>query len=240
MLIKESLFVSDLHLARDRPAEKERFLTLLSEFAGHDCEVFILGDLFEYWVGDDDIDDPFNASVVAALSGLHKTGVALYFMHGNRDFLIGERFAEEAGLTLLADPVVRSIQGEPTLLMHGDLLCTDDLAYLAFREEVRNPAWQAQFLGQPLAVRHEMARAATKESDVAKSGKSMEIMDATPQAVLDAFKKEGVKRLIHGHTHRPAIHTYKDLGAIRYVLPDWYGRGGYLLIQNGRPQLVRF
>jgi UDP-2,3-diacylglucosamine hydrolase len=233
VLISTHLFVSDVHLCAERPAQRTRFLEFLDHTARSADSLYILGDLFEYWVGDDDLGDPFNAEIAAHLRALTERGVPVSFLHGNRDFLIGEAFARATGVTLLPDPVVVTLDGEATLLMHGDLLCSEDHDYLAFRQTVRDSRWQAQFLAQALPVRHQIAKNATQESESAKSGKAMAIMDATPSAVTDMFQAHEVKTLIHGHTHRPGIHQYPLLNATRYVLPEWYGRGGYLALENG-------
>jgi len=237
-----TLLLSDVHLCEERPAQVERFLSVLQGPARAAGQLFILGDLFEYWVGDDDCAAPLPGRVLEALAALSRTGTRISLLHGNRDFLIGPAFASAAGLTLIEDPVCVNLQGTATILMHGDLLCTDDTSYLAFRAQVRNPAWQASFLAQPLAARHQQARGATAESGRAKQEKSLEIMDVTEDAVTAVFRQFGADRMIHGHTHRPGRHTHHVDGrtCTRWVLPDWYGPGGYLRVDAGAVQAVDF
>jgi UDP-2,3-diacylglucosamine hydrolase len=237
-----TLLLSDVHLSEDRPAQVERLLALLAGPACKADELLVLGDLFDYWIGDDQCDAPLAARVIAAFAGLAAQGIRIRLLHGNRDFLIGKEFARRAGLELLTDPVCLPIQGTPTILMHGDLLCTDDTAYLAFRAQVRDPAWQQHFLAQPLAVRHQLARGATAESGRAKQQKSEEIMDVTETAVTEVFRRFEARRLIHGHTHRPGHHQYLINGRVctRWVLPDWYGTGGYLQVTPNGAEERRF
>ncbi|GGA69757.1 UDP-2,3-diacylglucosamine hydrolase [Arenimonas soli] len=223
------LFVSDLHLDVARPATTRAFLDLLEGDARRAEALYILGDLFEAWVGDDDPGEP-GASVCAALKALSESGVPVFLMRGNRDFLYGQRMAERCGATLLPDPCVVDLHGLPTLLMHGDLLCLDDTAYQAFRRQVRDPAWQQGFLAQPLAARQAFAAQARAASREHQQGASESIMDVTPAAVAETMARHGVSRLIHGHTHRPAMHTlYVDeRPALRVVLGDWYDQGSML------------
>ncbi|TXF12774.1 UDP-2,3-diacylglucosamine diphosphatase [Pelomicrobium methylotrophicum] len=230
-----TLFISDLHLAEERPRTAERFFRFLREEARQGCSLYILGDLFEYWIGDDDMDDPFNARVTAALAELNRAGVEILFLHGNRDFLVGSRWAEAVGARLIADPTLVELYGIPTLLMHGDTLCLDDKPYQAFRAQVRNPAYQRQFLDKPLAERRALARQLRTNSEKAKSGKTEAIMDVTPAAVEEVLRRYGYPRLIHGHTHRPARHVHELDGrrCERWVLTDWYDdRGGYLCVDE--------
>jgi UDP-2,3-diacylglucosamine hydrolase len=234
-----SLFVSDLHLTQERPEANERFIGFLERKARGAAALYILGDFFEYWVGDDDLGAPFNG-VIAGL--LRQLPIPLYFMHGNRDFLVGERFCAATGARLLPDPVVETIEGEKTLLMHGDTLCTDDVDYQAWRRQARDPAFQAAFLAKSLPERHQAVlqmRATSKETI---GSKAAEIMDVNEGAVREALRRHGVRRLIHGHTHRPGRHALEVDGerCERWVLPDWYGRGGYLEVGRAGPKLVRF
>jgi UDP-2,3-diacylglucosamine hydrolase len=231
-----TLFVSDLHLDPARPAITALFLQFLRTEAMEADALYILGDLFEAWVGDDVGGEPAQA-VRAALKAVSASGVPVYFQRGNRDFLAGARFAADTGATLLPDPAVVNLYGEPTLLMHGDLLCTGDTAYQAFRAQVRAPAWQAQFLAQPLAAREAFAakaRAASKEhqKDVGSGGAMDAITDVDADAVAQTLARYGVRRLIHGHTHRPAIHALDAGGrhARRIVLGDWYEQGSVLRV----------
>jgi UDP-2,3-diacylglucosamine hydrolase len=236
-----ALFISDLHLSEDRPAANERFFALLEEQARAADALYILGDFFEYWIGDDDLGYPFNAVIAGVLRELTRAGVPLYLMHGNRDFLIGSRFCEATGASLLEDPTVIDLQGERTLLMHGDTLCTDDLDYQAWRRTARSPAWQRQFLAKSLAERRVAIVGMREKSKEVIQAKPAEIMDVNDDAVRQAMEQHGVKRLIHGHTHRPGRHRIDLEGGRgeRWVLPDWYGRGGYLEV-GARPRLVSF
>ncbi|HEX7218373.1 MAG TPA: UDP-2,3-diacylglucosamine diphosphatase [Burkholderiales bacterium] len=234
-----SLFISDLHLTEERPEANERFIELLEEKARGAEALYILGDFFEYWIGDDDLAQPFNAVIAALLRNL---SIPLYFMHGNRDFLIGERFCAATGATLLEDPTVHEIQGVKTLLVHGDTLCTDDHDYQAWRRTARNPAFQAQFLAKSIAERRQAILQMREKSKEVVAGKAAEIMDVNEGAVKEAMRRHGVRRLIHGHTHRPGRHALDLDGerAERWVLPDWYGRGGYLEVGRKGPKLVQF
>jgi UDP-2,3-diacylglucosamine hydrolase len=234
-----SLFISDLHLTEERPEANERFIELLEEKARAAEALYILGDFFEYWIGDDDLAQPFNAVIAALLRNL---SIPLYFMHGNRDFLIGERFCAATGATLLEDPTVHEIQGVKTLLVHGDTLCTDDHDYQAWRRTARNPSFQAQFLAKSIAERRQAILQMREKSKEVVAGKAAEIMDVNEGAVKEAMRRHGVRRLIHGHTHRPGRHALDLDGerAERWVLPDWYGRGGYLEVGRKGPKLVQF
>jgi UDP-2,3-diacylglucosamine hydrolase len=229
-----TLFISDLHLTRERPETTALFQRFLHEIAPTADALYILGDLFEYWAGDDDLAEPFNAESAGALRIVSDRGVPIFFMHGNRDFLIGDGFAEAAGLKILRDPTLMSLHGTPTLLMHGDTLCTDDVKYQAFRAQVRDPAWQKDFLAKPLAIRKAMIADVRDQSRRAMKEKPLEIMDVNLNAVADAFGKHGYPRMIHGHTHRPAHHRQDVDGTLceRWVLTDWYSRGGYLEVSG--------
>ena len=225
-----SFFISDLHLADERPESTETLLRFLRDTAPEAEHLFILGDLFEFWIGDEALDAPMPARVAAGLRELASRGTDVYFLHGNRDFLIGERFATEAGVQLLTDPHPLTLYGVPTLLMHGDTLCTDDVEYLKFRQLVRNPVWQSDFLSKPIDERIAIARSARTESEQAKKGKSMDIMDVSNEAVEAVLREHHYPRIIHGHTHRPAVHQHKvdEHQCERIVLADWYGNGSYL------------
>lgn len=225
-----SLFISDLHLCDSRPEISRLFFHFLDTEARCADALYILGDLFEYWVGDDELSSPLNARVASALHELTKTGVHVYLMHGNRDFLLAQQFASASGARLLIDPSLIDLHGTPTLLMHGDTLCTDDQAYLQFRAQVRDPAWQAGFLSQPLAARQALAQQLRNQSEHAKQEKSADIMDVNADAVAQCLRQHGYPRLIHGHTHRPAQHMLAVDGhdCTRWVLQDWYHSGGYL------------
>jgi UDP-2,3-diacylglucosamine hydrolase len=233
------LFVSDLHLSPERPALADAFSRLLRGPAREAAALYILGDLFEYWLGDDD-PDAFNAGVLDEIGALSRSGVATFFMHGNRDFLLGRRAARRAGMTLLHDPTRLALFGVPTLLMHGDTLCTDDVAYQRFRARVRNPVGVRLFLLLPLAVRRRIGSALRGKSETAKREKPMAIMDVNAGAVEQALRTHGYPRLIHGHTHRPGRHLHELEGqrCDRIVLADWYGRGSYLRVDAGGAEAV--
>ena len=235
MKVAASFFISDLHLTPDRPQSTDSLLRFLRGTAIKAERLYILGDLFDYWVGDEALVDPMSAQVASALRELSSGNTRIFFMHGNRDFLIGARFAEAAGLQLLPDPSVVMMYGVPTLLMHGDTLCTDDVDYLQFRETVRDPAWQAEFLARPVAERRQFAQSVRSESEQAKKIKSMEIMDVSPATVESVLRQHNYPRLIHGHTHRPAVHEHLVDGHVceRRVLADWYERGSYLTCNPG-------
>lgn len=227
--MKPVLFISDLHLDAARPRATELFLEFLRETASGAEALYILGDLFEAWIGDDD-PDPHHARVQAALRTLTDSGVAGYFMHGNRDFLIGETFATRTGFTLLDDPAVIELFGQRTLLMHGDTLCTDDVNYQKVRAMFRDPNWQREFLVQTIDARQAFANSARAESKAAQAGLAMDIMDVNREAVDKAFLDHRLARLIHGHTHRPGVQTYLLEGKPRQriVLGDWYEQGSVL------------
>ena len=229
--MKPTLFISDLHLDPARPHITQEFARLAAGAARDAAALYILGDLFESWIGDDD-DAPLALDVAQALQALSAHGVPVYFMAGNRDFLLGEAYAARAGITLLADPTVIELAGERTLLMHGDMLCTDDVEYRKFRTLVRNPEWQRQFLAKSLTERRAFAAMARGESSRQTATKAPEIMDVNPDAVIAAMREHGVRRLIHGHTHRPATHRFELDGqaAERIVLGDWYEQGSVLTL----------
>ena len=241
----DPLFISDLHLAAERPRTITRFLRFLAEDAPGHRELVILGDLFEFWIGDDAAASA--RPIVDGLAAYSAGGRRLLLMHGNRDPLLGHAFAAASGGTLLADPIVVEVAGTPTLLSHGDAWCTLDVAYQRFRSTVRQPAFQRDFLSKTLDERIAFARGLRMQSDSEKSTKAADIMDVTPDAIVAALRAAGVRRIIHGHTHRPASHVV-DLGdalAERWVLPDWdldaaEPRGGFLEFVEGRPRLVFF
>lgn len=232
-----TLFISDLHLDDSRPGITGLFLDFLKRDAVNAESLYILGDFFEAWVGDDD-DSGLGRKVTRALRELSDSGVPVFFMRGNRDFLVGQDFAKSAGLQILSDPCVLELYGKPTMLMHGDLLCTEDVAYQAFRAQVRSDAWQTQFLSQPLTARLAFAAQARSASKQHQSGlmdgQQENIMDVTQAAVKSLMKRYGVNRLIHGHTHRPDIHQFynDDVSCQRIVLGDWYHQGSVLRIDG--------
>jgi UDP-2,3-diacylglucosamine hydrolase len=225
-----TLFVSDIHLEDSRPEALEWLQALLSGPARRSEAVYILGDLFEYWIGDD-APPPTARRLARATSALVDGGVPCYFLHGNRDFLLGEDYAAEAQLQLLPESLVLPLYGTPTLLLHGDTLCIDDVEYQAFRRQARDPAWQAAILTLPVEQRLRMAREARDASAQHTGSTAMDIMDVNDAAVKEAFLEHGVTRMIHGHTHRPAVHRHQLGGGIeaeRIVLSDWYRSGSYL------------
>jgi UDP-2,3-diacylglucosamine hydrolase len=231
-----ALFVSDVHLQPAQQKTGEAFFIFLEERAKAARELYLLGDLFEYWAGDDDLEGRYHQRVIGALRAVADAGVAVYWIAGNRDFLVGADFAAAAGLTLLSEPHVATIGGQGITLVHGDALCTDDIKYMEFRAQVRQPVWQAQFLAQPLAQRKAIIAGMREGSRAAQGAKSYEVMDVTAHAVDALFEQTGTEVMIHGHTHRPALHTAN--GKRRYVLPDWDAdgepaRGGWIEIGAG-------
>jgi len=237
-----TLLISDLHLDAERPEITRLFRQFLDGEARTAQALYILGDLFEAWIGDDD-DAPLVQEVAASLRAVSDAGVAVYFMHGNRDFLLGHDYAARAGMRLLPDPSVVMLYGEPVLLMHGDTLCTDDVAYQAFRAQSRTPGWRETMLAQPLAVRRALAGQARTAShthqQTLKSGDSAQfetITDVSAHTVETTFIRYGITTLIHGHTHRPAVHSVQAGGrqCTRIVLGDWYEHGSVLRVDaNG-------
>jgi UDP-2,3-diacylglucosamine hydrolase len=224
------LFISDLHLTFERERINQTFFRFLGSAARSAGALYILGDLFDYWLGDDDLDDPFHRSVADRLRGLADSGCAVFFMHGNRDLLISNEFARAAGIRLLPDPALVDLFGIPTLLMHGDTLCTADRDYQLFRAHVHSASWQRETLAKPLAERRAMALKLRQRSETSKLAKPEQIMDVSPAAVEQAFIQYGCSHLIHGHTHRPARHEHLVAGkpCERWVLSDWYQHGEYL------------
>ncbi len=224
-----TLFISDLHLSDQRPAITEAFIGFLEGEARGAKALYILGDLFEVWLGDNMV-LPEYARAIEAMHRLADAGVPLFVMHGNRDFLLGADFAAMSGAQLLPESTVIDLHGTPTLLLHGDTLCTDDVEYQKFRTMVRNPAWQAEVLAKSPEERLALARQFREMSMAEMQGKSEAIMDVNADAVEAAFREAGVRQMIHGHTHRPAIHDLEIDGepARRIVLGDWYDQGSVL------------
>lgn len=225
-----SLFVADLHLGPAHPQTTRIFHDFLRHTANLAESLYILGDLFEYWAGDDDLADPHHAGVASALAELSRGGTAVFVMHGNRDFLMGDNFALAAQARIAPDPTLIDLYGTPTLLTHGDTLCSGDTAYLAFRNKVREPSWQSAFLDRPLAERKAEIEALRQRSEADKSLKSEVEMDAQPDAVAAALREYAYPRLIHGHTHRPGHHFHQVDGhdCERWVLDSWHNQGSYL------------
>lgn len=233
-----TLFVSDLHLEAERPDIGEQFLEFLKTEASEAEALYILGDLFEAWVGDDDPNTHY-FKIKRALRKLADNGIPVYFMHGNRDFMIGKAFANETGVKILPDPYRVDMYGERALLSHGDVLCTDDVQYQRVRKMTRDPDWQASMLAKPLKERLRIAEEARRQSLEQTLNLNMNIMDVNQEAVKNIIIKYGVDILLHGHTHRPDIHTI-DLGgrkAKRIVLGDWYTQGSVLRWNMRGPKL---
>jgi len=224
-------FISDLHLAVERPAATHAFSAFLRDVVPAADALYILGDLFEYWAGDDDLSDPFNARIAAELATAARR-VPAFLMHGNRDFLLLKDFVRASGVQLLPDPYELDLYGTRTLLMHGDLLCTDDRRYQTFRRVVRNPVAQRLALLLPLSRRKALVGGARRMSVREIQAKSMNIMDVNAAAVVNALRANGCSRLIHGHTHRCARHEHVVDGRTceRWVLSDWYHHGQYLRV----------
>ena len=236
-----TLFIADLHLDPERPAITALFGRFIEEEAADADALYILGDLFEAWVGDDDPSDA-GAFVADKLHALAASCVPVHFIRGNRDFLLGNDYASRSGMILLDEPLVVDLHGTPTVILHGDLLCTDDLAYQQFRAQTRDPRWQAQFLSQPLEARlafAAQARAASKAryGELVSAGTAEIVGDVAKNAVDALFATSGVGRMIHGHTHRPAIHDEGN-GTTRIVLGDWYEQGSVLRVDPDGVELA--
>ena len=227
------LLISDLHLEQERPDITRAFLHFLASRARQADALYILGDFFEVWIGDDAI-SPFQREIAQALRELSEAGTRVYLMHGNRDFLIGKRFCREAGATLLPDPCLVEMGGERVLLMHGDSLCTLDVGYMKLRRWLRNPISLFILRNLPLSTRHKLARKLRSESRAQSRMKASEIVDVTPDEVLRVMTEQGVRTLIHGHTHRPATHALQINGqaARRIVLGDWDKQGWALQVDQ--------
>jgi UDP-2,3-diacylglucosamine hydrolase len=234
-----TLFISDLHLHETRPQITRAFFHFLHTQAAGAEKLYILGDFFDAWIGDDD-DNILNAEVAAELKQLSSAGTQIFLMHGNRDFLLGEKFAAQAGAQLIAEGTVIDLYGCPTLLLHGDDLCMDDKDYIAFRQQVRSPQWQQQILAQPLSVRRALAAQLREKSQAMNSLKAEDIMDVSQAEVVRVMENAGVTRLIHGHTHRPACHTVMVNGepAERIVLGDWHDLGWAIVVDKNNTELI--
>jgi len=226
-------FISDLHLSADRDDINQCLFEFLREQAPQADALYVLGDLFEIWIGDDD-QNCFTLSIAKAFNILRQSGVPIYFIHGNRDFLIRQGFAKQAGFKILPEQVVIDLYGEPTLIMHGDELCTKDTDYQAFRKKARSWWWPRIMLSLPLSTRKKVAAKGRDTSKQKQSKLSAEVMDVTPEEVITYMQRFAVKRLIHGHTHRPAIHELliNDQTAQRIVLGDWYEQGSILKVSK--------
>lgn len=233
------LFISDLHLHESRPQITRAFFHFLHTQAAQAETLYILGDFFDAWIGDDD-DTKLPKQVAAELFALSQQGIAIYFQHGNRDFLLGESYAHKAGMTLIPETSVIDLYGTPTLLLHGDTLCTADKDYQQFRSMVRSSQWQQQILAQPLAARRALAKQLRDKSQSMNSLKAEDIMDVTPAEVVAQMAKNNVTRLIHGHTHRPARHKLNLNGKIaeRIVLGDWHSHGWCIKATENHCELI--
>lgn len=221
-------FISDLHLQTDKPCITQGFLSYIAALPDDAEALYILGDFFEYWVGDDDRNDLID-QVQTTLSALKKRGVTLYFQHGNRDFLLGKQYADRCGMTLLDEEHVIDYDGTRYLLMHGDSLCTSDTEYMAFRQQSRNPEWQAMMLSLSLEERHALAKNVRDTSQTETRMKADDITDVTQAAVEERMRANDVQQLIHGHTHRPKQHEFNlsESSATRHVLGDWSDTNGW-------------
>lgn len=234
-----TLFISDLHIDASRPEITEQFIEFLRTEACRAEALYILGDLFESWVGDDAADAGQSAAI-AAISQLTAGGVPCFVMHGNRDFLLGKRFCSTSGAQLLPDPLIVTLYGEPVLVMHGDALCTDDRAYQRLRATVRDADWQRQFLALSVAARRALAGAARVGSQAHTASMEYAITDVNAESVAIALRAAGTATLLHGHTHRPAIHALEVDGrpCTRIVLGDWYSQGSVLRWDASGPELM--
>lgn len=224
-----TLFIADIHLGNEHPEISQRFVEFLQQQAVAAEALYILGDLFEVWIGDDAV-QPEHQPAIDALKALTDSGTPVYVMHGNRDFLLAREFEQMTGCRLISDPLLIDLYGSPTLLMHGDSLCTDDTEYMQMRGQLRSPAWQQQFLGASIEQRLQIARQYRDESRNRSQNKTLEIMDVNANAVITTMREQSVTQLIHGHTHRPAVHELEIDGhaAKRIVLGDWYSQNSSL------------
>jgi len=239
--MSHTLFIADLHLCEEEPAITAGFLAFLRREARQADALYILGDLFEAWIGDDD-PNPLHAEIAAALDALRLAGVPCYFIHGNRDFLLGQRFAAASGMRLLPQEQLLNLYGRRILIMHGDTLCTDDEGYQRFRRKVHQRWLQKLFLALPLALRQRIALKMRAGSKQANSSKDVAIMDVNAEAVQTAMSRHQVRHLIHGHTHRPAIHslTVDGLPAERAVLGAWHSEGSMIKVSADEIRLIAF
>jgi UDP-2,3-diacylglucosamine hydrolase len=239
MASRKTYFISDLHLTEDRPDITQAFKCFLDSHMTDDVDaLYILGDFFEVWIGDDGI-TPLTEEVAAVLKALSNKGIEIFFIHGNRDFLLGKEYAKKAGMTLLPEQQVIDLYGTPTVLLHGDEMCTQDLAYQKFRKKSRGWWWPKLMLAMPLSYRKKVAKKARQKSIESQKGKPLDILDVNPEAVLEIYAKHNVKHMIHGHTHRPNVHSIERDGdsLTRTVLGDWYSQSSYLVVTEGEQTL---
>jgi len=234
-----TLFISDLHLHESRPQITRAFFQFLEEHAKRAEKLYILGDFFDAWIGDDD-DTPLANEIATALKNVSNSGTQIFLMHGNRDFLLGNAFAEKAGAFLIPEYTSIDLYGTPTLLVHGDSLCTDDAQYMAFRQQVRSPQWQQHVLAQPIEARRALAAQLREKSQAMNSLKAEDIMDVSQSEVITAMTTANVKRMIHGHTHRPARHLFEenDQNYERIVLGDWHDKGWAIFADSNKVELI--
>jgi len=234
-----TFFISDLHLHESRPQITRAFFHFLHTQAKTAEKLYILGDFFDAWIGDDD-DALLNKDVARELKALSDAGTQVFLMHGNRDFLLGNQFAAQAGAQLIPEYTTIDLYGQPTLLLHGDSLCTDDTQYISFRQQVRSPQWQQQILAQPLTVRRVLAAQMREKSQSMNSLKAEDIMDVNQGEVVQAMQNADVKRMIHGHTHRPDRHLFDIAGepAERIVLGDWHDKGWAVYADEHKTELI--
>jgi UDP-2,3-diacylglucosamine hydrolase len=234
-------FIADLHLSEARPDISEHFFSFLNTKICHQNvdALYILGDFFEVWVGDDYVTE-LSTRVAQELKKIADSGTPIYFIHGNRDFILRERYAKQAGMTLLPEQTVIDLYGTPTVILHGDEMCTQDIEYQKFRKKSRGWWWPALMLAMPLWYRKKVARNAREKSKKNQSGKALDILDVTTQSVLDTFNKHQVCNMIHGHTHRPNVHSYNvnNKTLTRTVLGDWYNQGSYLVVTPQSQTLI--
>ncbi len=234
-----SLFISDLHLDASRPAATDAFLRFLNDEAARSNALYILGDLFEYWIGDDAY-SAHDRSVIEALARLTNSGVRCFIMHGNRDFLLGDKFCRDSGAILIADPTLIYVGGESVLLSHGDFLCTDDVGYQRFRKIVRSTVFRSIYPRLPMSLKQWLAQTARKKSVNSHGFKPPEILDVNQAAVEKTLTEFEVRTILHGHTHRPGIHEFSlnDGTVRRIVLGDWYTQGSVLRWSDAGPELA--
>lgn len=239
--MRQTYFIADLHLSESRPDISAAFYQFLdSHIVNQDVDaLYILGDFFEVWVGDDYV-TPLSTEVAARLKQVSESGTPVFFIHGNRDFIMRDKYAQQAGMKILDEQTVIDLYGTPTVILHGDEMCTQDIEYQKFRKKGRGWWWPRLMLALPLWYRRGVARKAREKSKMNQAGKTLEILDVTETAVLEVFAKHQVTNMIHGHTHRPNVHTYKvnDLTLTRTVLGDWYDQSSYLKVTPTEQTLI--
>lgn len=239
--MRQTYFIADLHLSESRPDISAAFYQFLdSHIVNQDVDaLYILGDFFEVWVGDD-YETPLSKEVATRLKYTSDNGTPVFFIHGNRDFIIRDKYAKQAGMTLLPEQTVIDLYGTPTVILHGDEMCTQDIEYQKFRKKARGWWWPRLMLALPLWYRRSVAKKAREKSKQNQAGKSLEILDVTQEAVLSVFAQHQVTNMIHGHTHRPDVHHYNEHGAVltRTVLGDWYTQGSYLVVTPKSQKLI--